>query len=512
MTNKPKNGTALQEGIHNQIEQIMGIFGHSSDLSLRKIKIKNGKQQPVEAAMIYFEGMIDSQAVQNCMSSLLLVDLQQASPEHASVSVKEQLFYLQREALVVNQLFIAQDLSSITAYMLCGEVIFLLEGSAEAIALNVNDQQQRGISEPSTETIIRGPREGFIENIRTNTVLLRQRMKSEKLWIEQRTIGTITKTSIEILYLKGIAEESIVAEVRKRLDKIETDGILESSYIEEFIQDETYTPFPTVFNTERPDVVVAELLEGRVAILVDGTPFALVVPATFVHYFQAAEDYYHRADISTLIRILRFATFFIALLGPSVYIAITTFHHEMIPTPLLLSLSAQREGVPFPAFIEAALMEIAFEILREAGIRMPRAVGQAVSIVGTLVIGTAAVDAGIVSAAMVIVVSITAISSFVFPAPEMSSTIRMIRFPMMILAATFGLFGIIIGIVIIVFHITSLRSFGQPYLAPLGPIVISDLKDTLIRVPNWFMKSRPAMLNKKNKTRQKTRKTLKNTK
>jgi spore germination protein KA len=277
---------------------------------------------------------------------------------------------------------------------------------------------------------------------------------------------------------------------------------LESGYIEELIQDETYTPFPTVYNTERPDVIAAGLLEGRVAILIDGTPFVLLVPALFGQFNQAAEDYYQRADIGTLLRLLRYLSFFIALLGPSLYIAITTFHQEMIPTPLLISLAAQREGVPFPAFIEALVMELTFEILREAGVRLPRAVGQAVSIVGALVIGQAAVEAGIISAAMVIVVSVTAIASFVFPSYNMAISVRILRFGLMGLAASFGLFGITLGLIAIVLHLCSLRSFGIPYMSPFAPFILADQKDMLFKVPLWGMFSRPRLISQKNVIRE----------
>jgi spore germination protein KA len=291
--------------------------------------------------------------------------------------------------------------------------------------------------------------------------------------------------------------------VRRRLDRIQIDGILESGYIEEFIQDRTYTPFPTVYNSERPDVIAAGLLEGKVAILVDGTPFVLMVPALFIHFFQSPEDYAQRFDISTLIRLLRYVSFFITLFAPSLYIAVTTFHQEMLPTNLLINLAAQREGVPFPAFIEALLMEITYEILREAGIRMPRTVGQAVSIVGTLVIGQAAVQAGIISAVMVIIVSITAISSYVMPSGSMSISVRMLRFPFMGLAASLGIFGIFAGVFGLLFHLCKLRSFGVPYMTPLAPFITQDQKDTLFRYPWPRMKTRPTLIGDKNKIRQK---------
>lgn len=246
------------------------------------------------------------------------------------------------------------------------------------------------------------------------------------------------------------------------------------------------------------------LLEGKVAIIVDGTPFVLLVPTFIVDFFQSSEDYYQRADIGSLLRLLRYLGFFLALLTPSIYIALTTFHQEMIPNQLLISLAAQREGVPFPAFVEALIMEITFDILREAGTRMPRAVGSAISIVGALVLGQAAVEAGIVSSAMVIVVSLTAISSFVFPSPDLSSSIRLLRFPFMTLAAMFGLLGIIIGAIIMVMHLASLRSFGIPYLSPMGPLILQDQKDAFIRLPLYRLSTRPRLMNQKNIVRENT--------
>jgi spore germination protein KA len=358
--------------------------------------------------------------------------------------------------------------------------------------------------ESTTETVVRGPKEGFTENLRTNTALIRRKIKTPHLWLESKKIGRETVTDVAIMYIDGIANEKVIKEVHSRLDRIEIDGILESGYIEELIQDEALSPFPTVYYSERPDKIAAELLEGKVAILVDGTPIVLVVPALFVSFIQAAEDYYQRADISTLIRLLRFFSLFIALLGPSLYIAITTFHQEMLPTGLLINLAAQREGVPFPAFIEALMMETAFEILREASLRMPKAIAQAISIVGTLVIGTAAVEAGIVSAAMVIVVAITAISSFVLPSFAMSMSIRMLRFPMMALAASFGLFGILIGFIALILHLCSLRSFGVPYMSPFGPFIKEDINDTIIRVPRGRMFFRPRLISQKNIRREQT--------
>jgi spore germination protein KA len=387
------------------------------------------------------------------------------------------------------------DFESIFHAVLSGDTVLLLHGHLQAFAAGTRSWQDIGVTETTRESVVRGPKAGFSESLRTNTALIRRRIKDRRLRLETRQIGQVTHTDVSVMYIEGIANPSIVDEVRRRLDQIDIDSILESGYIEELIQDETFTPMPTVYSSERPDVIAAELLEGKIAILVDGTTMVLIVPALFASFLQSAEDYYQRADISSLIRMLRYLAIFISLLGPSFYIALVTFHQEMLPTDLLINLAAQREGVPLPAFIEAVMMEVVFEILREAGIRMPRAIGQAVSIVGTLVLGQASVEAGIVSPAMVIVVSITAISSFVFPAYNLSMAFRMLRFPLMALAAAFGLYGIFMGLIALVLHLCSLRSFGVPYLSPFAPFIAEEQKDTIIRMPRWMMTTRPWLNN-----------------
>lgn len=383
-----------------------------------------------------------------------------------------------------------------------GSAIILIDSCNQALAVNVAGGEQRGVEEPTTQTVIRGPKEGFNENLRTNLSLIRRRIKSPKLASKVLQMGEITQTEVAMVYLDGIARKEIVDEVMNRLSSIKTDAILDSGYIEEYIQDSSYSPFPTLINSERPDVVVGALLEGKVAVLVDGTPFVLIAPATFTRYFQSSEDYYQRADISSFLRIIRFVAFFLSMLLPALYISITTFHQEMLPTPLLISLAAQREGVPFPAFIEAILMELTFEVLREAGVRMPRAIGPAISIVGALVLGQAAVQAGLVSAAMVIVVSFTAISNFVVPYVSLSISSRLIRFAMMILGGSFGLFGVMSGLMFLLIHLQSLRSFGVPYMSPFSPLRLSELKDVIIRAPHWAMIERPTTANPANKKRQ----------
>ncbi len=355
----------------------------------------------------------------------------------------------------------------------------------------VNGFAKRSLEEPSSESVIRGPRDGFIENISTNISLIRRRLKTSKLKMESFTVGEVSQTQVIMTYMKGIATDSLVDEVRERINKIQIDGILESNYIEEFIEDFPFSPFPQVQSTERPDVVAAELLEGKVALITDTSPFALIVPMTFWAGMQASEDFYMRWPIATFVRWIRFIFIIIAVFAPPLYVAVTTFHQEMIPTNLVLSIISAREPVPFPAVIEALLMEITFEALREAGIRLPRQIGQAISIVGALVIGQAAVQAGIISAPVVIIVSITGIAAFTIPRYSFANGIRLLRFPMLFLAGTLGLYGIGLGALGILVHIMTLRSFGVPYFTPVVPLTFKELMDTLIRAPIWAKTRRP---------------------
>jgi spore germination protein KA len=485
----------LHLNLKDNLQQIKQEFGNSSDVVIREFEI--GSTQ-VQAAAVFIDNLIDRKLVDDFIMRSLMIDTTQESLKNR-VSDKNVFNFIKDNALTIGEVEAIKEWNGLMMSILSGETVILINGWAEAISGNTRGGESRGVTEPSTQVVIRGPKEGFTEFIGTNISLVRRRIKSPNLWLEAMKIGKVTQTDIGIMYIKGIVNDKLVQEVKQRLNDIEIDAILESGYIEELIQDQTFTPFPTVYNTERSDSVAGNLLEGRIAIFVDGTPFVLIAPATFFMFFQSAEDYYQRYDIGMAVRLLRYVSFIISLLGPSIYIAAITFHQEMIPTPLLISLAAQREGVPFPAVVEAFMMEVTFEILREAGVRMPRAIGQAVSIVGALVLGQAAVQAGIISAAMVIVVAITGIASFAIPAFNMSISIRLLRFMIMLLAASFGFYGIAISNIIIIAHLCSLRSFGVPYMAPLAPFIPVDQKDAILRLPLWSFLSRPR-LTSQNKT------------
>ncbi|PIC57997.1 spore germination protein [Sporosarcina sp. P12(2017)] len=494
------SSTDLKTSLQDNIQNVKDSLGESSDIVIREIRI--GKGGSIKAGIFYTDGLTDTPALQNFIMESLMLDIQGTELEKKLTPEQDLLTALKDFAMTVGEIKDVTNFDDLFTSLLSGDTILLVDGYSEGLVIGNKHWIERGVTEPMSQTVVRGPREGFTENLRVNTALIRRKLKDPSLWMESRVIGTRTKTNVAIMYINGVANDKIVNEVRLRLDRIDIDGILESGNIEGFIEDSSYSPFPTVYNTERPDTVAAALLEGRIAILVDGTPFVLIVPALFVQFFQSPEDYYVHTGIGSLIRALRFLAFVIALLAPAFFIAITTFQQSMLPPALLISLTAQREGVPFPAFIEAVIMEITFEILREAGIRMPRTIGSAMSIVGAFVIGTAAVEAGIISAAMVIVVSITAISSFVSPTYNLAISVRILRFGFMALAASFGLYGIAIGLIALILHLCSLRSFGVPYMSPIAPFNMSDQKDTLIVVPIWKMFTRPRLTNQTNKVRQ----------
>ncbi|MCK1982535.1 MULTISPECIES: spore germination protein [Peribacillus] len=484
----------ISSDLQFNLDHIKKMVGNSSDIVIRDFQA--GKNGQIKLGVVYTDGLTDSASIQDFILDTLMVEIRNSELDVAVLNHTDCFEMIKSHILPVGGIVEINDFQKLFNHVLSGDTMLLMDGSPKGMALGSRDWADRGVQEPSSQTVVRGPKDGFTETLRTNTALIRRRIKDPNLWLETKQIGEKTQTDVAIMYLKGVADDKTVSELQSRLNRINIDAILESGYIEELIQDEVYTPFPTVYNTERPDAVSAAILEGRIAILIDGTPFVLIVPALMVHFFQSSEDYYQRADIATLIRVLRYLSFFLALLTPSLYIAVSTFHQEMLPTPLLISLASQREGVPFPAFVEAMLMEVVFEILREAGVRMPRAIGSSISIVGALVIGQAAVEAGFVSATMVIIVSLTAICSFVFPANSMAMAFRMLRFLFMILAATFGLYGIILGLIVMVLHLSSIRSFGLPYLAPNAPFILQDQKDNIIRMPHWSLLKRPRLISK----------------
>jgi spore germination protein len=490
---------SLTGDIHKDLEVFKKEIGHNSDVHFREFNIG---LTGIRGALIFIDGLSDKELIDKHIMKSLMQDF--TDTQHDGRQEEKEKYtvdYIKSHILSLSDIHAASFVKKAVPSILKGSAVLLVEGSKEMLILGTVKGKTRNIEEPVSEQAVRGPREGFTENLSDNTALLRRNGGTEKLTFSKFIVGKRSKKDLIVAYIEDIANPSIVEEVKSRIRQIDIDNVMESGYVEQLIEDNYISPFPQVQNTERPDRVNAALMEGRVAILLDGTPFALLVPVTFSMMLQASEDYYERWISGSLIRLLRFVAIFISLFGPALYISFVSFHQGLIPTKLAMSIIGTRDGVPFPSIIEALIMEVAIEILREAGLRLPKPIGPAIGIVGALIIGEAAVSAGIVSPIMVIVVAVTAISSFAIPEYSLGISLRYLRFAGMFFAAVFGLYGVILFFLLLSSHLVKLKSFGVPYISLAIPYRLSDWKDFIIRFPLKVLKQRPSMLQPKDPTR-----------
>lgn len=451
------------------------LFRHCSDIVFREIAVQGRRK----LLIIFVDGMVNADILQSAVLKPLLYD---GLPQGLG-TIDSIADMCGQELVSLLHVKKSREVADIAERILRGHAAFLADGENEALLADVSRFETRSIEESTNEATLRGAKESFTELLRTNTTLLRRIIISPKLKMEPFQVGKLTKTDVVVAYIEGTVAEPVLKEVRDRIRRIRIEGVLESGYIEEMIEDTGLSPFPQMMSSERPDVVAAALLEGKVAILTNGTPNSLIVPMTFWDGLQAPDDYFERFLYVTLNRWIRYAFAIFSVLFPSVYIALTSFHPEMVPPRLMLSISSLRERSPFPTVIEVFIMEFMFEGLREAGIRLPKQIGPLVSIVGALVIGQAAVQAGIISAPIVIVVSAAGISSFVIPRYRFGIPLRMLRFPLLLITGLFGLFGIALGIIAILVHLIHLKPFGTAYLSPVTPIMYDRVKKVFFRLP-----------------------------
>ncbi|MDF2627828.1 MAG: spore germination protein [Symbiobacteriaceae bacterium] len=477
-------GRAASTDLKSNIQYIKQQLGNSFDLIHRTFVIGGGR----EGALFSLDGMVDGARLDALFQALVALSNPPFQQPQVAADPTEQVMatiYAAGEVRTVT------DLDQVVDAILQGQWALFLDGSPRAMVADLRKPPSRGVEEPSTETETRGPRDGFTEDIVTNIALVRRRIRDPRLRVDPITLGRRTKTDVVMIYIDGLAKPSLVKEVDARLRRIDADSVLESGYVEEMIQDNPRSIFGILNYTERPDKLAGNLIEGRVGIIVDNSPFVLIVPTSFWQWFQASGDYYQSYMTATAYRLTRILALIIGLIGPSLYTMLSSFHHEMIPTPLALSMAAGREGTPLPTLFEVLSMTITFEIIHEAGLRLPRAVGQTVSIVGALVIGEAAVTAGLAAPATIIVVAAAGLAAFALPFYAGSLAIRLVRIPLLILSGTLGVFGFVAGTTFLAMHAASLRSFGEPFLGPLVPLQTGELRDTLIREPWWSMRRRP---------------------
>ncbi len=466
---------SLGEDLAKNVAALKAALGDSSDVVFHEFRFGPGRGHC--GAVVYVLGLVDRDEVDRRVLRTLMYET-----VHSSAALERiELGGVQESLLAVSGVHTVHDVDELLNDILSGSAALLIQGTPGGLSLNLKKWASRGVEEPRTERVVRGPRVGFTEDIVVNTAMLRRIIRDPSLQVETSKVGTRTRTEVSLVYLQGVARPELIAEVRRRLASVRVAAVLESGYIEQHIEDSHLSVFATVANTERPDKAAARILQGKVAILVDGSPVVLTVPTLFVESFQSVEDYYSRPLYASTVRLLRYLSFILSTLSPAAYVALATFHQELIPTPLLITIASGVQRVPFPALVEAGLMVVIYEILREAGIRLPEPIGTSTSLVGALVLGQAAVAAGLVSPLMIIVVSLTAIASFTVP-PQADS-IALLRYVFLILAGLAGGFGVLMGLLAVIIHLGSLRSFGVPFLSPVAPPGRGLFTDVLVRAP-----------------------------
>lgn len=392
---------------------------------------------------------------------------------------------------------------AITGVMI-GDGVLFVDGFAGALKIPDKGYPGMGVSESDTEKVVRGSNESFTESEKANTALIRKRLRNPALKVKEFRVGVRSQTNVALVYMEDLADPKVVKETHERLNAYDIDGVLDSGVLEQLAEEKWYSPFPQFQSTRRPDRAAMSVLEGKVVVLVDNSPLALLVPTDINSFLKTTDDYYNRFYMATFARILRYVSAFFALTLPGLYLAMTNFHTQILPTPLLLSFWESRIGVPFPAALEVLLMELSFELLREAGVRLPGAMGNTIGIVGGLIIGQAAVDANIVSPIVVILVAFTALCSFTIPNEEFAFAFRILKFALIALSAWLGFFGFLIGLFGVLVHLASLKSFSTPYLNPYvgsGIHHCEDEKDGLVRFPLRMLRKRPIYANPYERTK-----------
>lgn len=473
---EPHPGLTVSESIRENLDYIKKIFNMplNSDVKTREFFITVGGKD-YSAFVAFVEGMVNKTLLdENVLKTLMLLS-QLKENSHSN----DMIQFVKSRLLPQNGVREEKLFDEIVKGVSYGECVLFIDGADKALLIDLKGWEHRGVHRPNTEISIRGPQEGFTETLRINTALIRKFLISENLVVESHRIGKKGITPCAVIYIKGVASKPVLNEVRRRIKEIDVDYLQSAEIVEQLIEDNAFFPAPQVISTERPDRVCSLLVKGKVAIIVEGTPFVLVVPAIFSEFLQSQEDLYIRFPYANMVKVFRIISFYMALLLPGLYVAVTNYHHEMIPTDLLFAIEAAREQVPFPSVVEVLLMEISFELIREASVRVPGVVGPTLGIIGALILGQAAVQARIVSPILIIIVAVTGISSFAIPNFSLAFSFRMLRFVYIFLGAAAGFLGMTVGLFIQAIIFCSAKTFGVSYI-PLfskesAPVIHSGL-------------------------------------
>ena len=469
--------------MHNlkNIEKIIKEkYGNSSDLVFRYISKFSNSLMYVYLESVSSDDKISDFLVKNISNN--------------NKNLFEDTLSFLKNSIYSSHLYIETNLEECFTKLSNGFTLIFVQNSSKFISIETKIMLDRGVVESTSESIIRGPKDSFTENNSKNIGLIRKRIKTNDLWFKEIIVGTKTKTKVTVSYINGVADKEKIEILLDRISKINIDGILDSGYIREFLCLEKKNFFPKIKSTERPDLASMSLLEGKIVILVENSPFVLITPSTLIDYIHTPEDYYQKWKNVNVTRILRFISFILTIVTPAFYVAVTTFNQEMIPNELLISLAIQQDGVPFPTAFEVLMMMITFEILRETDIRIPSPMGASISIVGALVLGEAAVSAGVVSPIVIIVVAITSTCGLLFTDIDFVNALRFWRFVFLLFATISGMIGIILATILLIFKLAEMDTDGVPYLEPFSPLHKEELKDSIIKAPINKLNKRPRYL------------------
>ncbi|MGY0374296.1 spore germination protein [Clostridium sp. JNZ J1-5] len=474
-----------------KVEEIIKKVGRESEVIVKNIIL--GKGENVEAWIIYVKGQAKESMIDESILKPLMLQI------NSELVLTEDLpEYLCKKYITSSNSKVSENIDEVVGSVKSGYTAIIVDDINTCILINTIGGNYRSISDPLNEYSVKGTRESFVENLDTNVSIMGRRIKDTSFTVEKMVVGRRSGTNVALIYIKDIVNEDALNSIRQRIQAVDVDFTTSNGILEQYIEKNTYSVFPELFTTERPDVVEANLMEGKIAILQDGTPNCLTAPAVFIEFFQGPEDYYQKTLVANLTRILRYIALILIITFPSIYLTLIKFNVELIPLKFIVPITQSRVNIALPPFFEILSMEIIVELLREGGLRLPSKIAQTISIVGGIIIGDTAIQAKIVSPPTLLIVGITVVSTFLIPNYDMSLAIRFLRFPMLILANFLGIFGISVGWFLIITHLYNMDSFGVPYFA----LNKEDMKDTFIRAPLWKMKRRPKDIAYKNIIRQ----------
>ncbi|WP_027626472.1 spore germination protein [Clostridium lundense] len=477
--------------LKNKVNKIYDLLGNNNEIISKSFYI--GTDESTQGTIIYINGLVNKDKIDRDILKPLMIYIQE------DISGKDNLEeYICKKYIYTSNTFITTDLDEVVEYVKRGKTVIIISDTSNYIIVDTTGGAHRHVEDSINEAAIKGPRESFVENLEINISIVRRRIKDKNLKLERLVVGKRSQTDISIIYIDDVADKSLVNYTKERIQMVDVDFISSSEMLIQYIEEHTYSIFPQIYSTERPDVIEANLMEGKIAIIIDGTPQVITLPTLFIEFFQTVGDYYERFIVSSFTRLLRIASVFTIITLPSLYLAFIKFNVELIPLKFIVPIINSRIGISLSPFFEIFLMDIAIEVLREGGLRLPSKIAQTLSVVGGIILGQMAVEAKVVSPDTLLVVGISVISTFLIPNYEMALTIRILKFPLLVITNFMGILGIILFWFVIIVHLLDLDSFGVPYIS----VSKSDLKDEMIRAPLWRINKRPSDISNKNPIRQ----------